>query len=165
MTDLRLQDQKHFVYYTIENAPFQKWVVFVAAVGFLTDAYDIFALTVVSQIVPWVYWDQNGIPDTVHQAALMCSTLAGTFLGQLVFGVLGDLYGRRKMYGMELIILIAGSIGTAMASEGSNQSMSIIGWLVFWRMFMGVGIGADYPIVSPALISCSCITYGLGRVL
>ena len=147
------QNPRHFVTYTIEHSPFQKWVVFVAAVGFLSDAYDIFALNVVSQIVPWIYWSQNGNPGTQYQAALLCSTLVGSFIGQVVFGFLGDLYGRRKMYGLELIILIVGSIGTAMASEGSNQSMSIIGWLTFWRIFMGVGIGSDYPIVSPFLVT------------
>lgn len=62
-------------------------------------------------------------------------------IGQIVFGILADLYGRRKMYGYELIVLIVGSIGTAMSSEGKG-SMSIWGWIVVWRLIMGVGIGA-----------------------
>ena len=142
------EDPRHFVYYTIEHAPFQKWVVFVAAVGFLTDAYDIFALNVVSQIVPWIYLSGNGTPPPNIQALILCSTLTGVFFGQLIFGFLGDIYGRRKIYGLELIILIAGSIGTAMASDGKAGSMNFLGWFVFWRIFMGIGIGADYPIVS-----------------
>ena len=81
---------------------------------------------------------------------MLCSTLAGAFFGQLIFGLLGDLYGRRKMYGLELLILIVGSIGTAMASAGQNGSMNFLGWFVFWRIFMGIGIGADYPIVRPS---------------
>jgi MFS transporter, PHS family, inorganic phosphate transporter len=92
------------VYYTIDNSPFQKWVVFVASVGFLTDAYDIFALNVVSQILPYVYFDHKSPLPSYVQAALLISTLGGTLVGQVVFGFLADIYGRRKMYGLELIV-------------------------------------------------------------
>ena len=67
-------------------------------------------------------------------------------VGQIAFGILGDLYGRRKMYGFELIVLIIGSLGTAMASEGAG-SMNVWGWIIAWRFIMGIGIGADYPLV------------------
>ena len=121
--------------------------MFVASVGFLTDAYDIFALNIVNLIVPYVYLGQRNLPKD-WQAALLISTLAGTLIGQILFGFFGDKYGRRKMYGYELIVLIVGSIGTAMASSGEAGSMSILGWLTTWRIVMGIGIGADYPLVS-----------------
>lgn len=95
--------------------------MFVAAVGFFTDAYDIFALNVISQILPYVYGDGSGQLPQHLQAALLVSTLAGTMVGQIVFGWAGDRYGRRKMYGLELIVLIVGSIGTAMSSEGRGN--------------------------------------------
>ena len=94
--------------------------MFVAAVGFFTDAYDIFALNVISQILPYVYGDGSGQLPQNLQAALLVSTLSGTMVGQIVFGWAGDRYGRRKMYGLELIVLIVGSIGTAMSSEGQG---------------------------------------------
>jgi len=49
-------------------------------------------------------------------------------------------------YGLELIITVAAALGSAMASNGTNVSMSLIGWLIFWRLIMGIGIGADYPL-------------------
>ena len=109
--------------------------------------------------MPWIYWQQSGSPTSQTKAALLCSTLIGTFFGQFVFGFLGDIYGRRKMYGLELFVLIVGSVGTAMASEGANDSMSILGWLVFWRIFMGTGIGADYPIVSCTIVFAVLLTF------
>lgn len=120
--------------------------MFVAAVGFLTDAIDIFALNVISQILPYIYGKRNGILAIEIQAGLLISTLAGTMVGQIAFGFLGDIYGRRKMYGFELIVLIIGSLGTAMASEGAG-SMNVWGWIIVWRLIMGIGIGADYPLV------------------
>lgn len=74
------------------------------------------------------------------------ATLIGSMVGQIVFGTLADRYGRRKMYGLELIVVITASLGFATASTGVNNSMSIIGLLTFWRLVMGVGIGADYPL-------------------
>lgn len=121
--------------------------MFVASVGFLTDAYDIFALNIVNLIIPYVYLQRGDLPKD-WQAGLLISTLAGTLVGQIVFGFFGDKYGRRKMYGYELVVLIVGSIGTAMASSGEADSMNILGWLTAWRIIMGVGIGADYPLVS-----------------
>jgi PHS family inorganic phosphate transporter-like MFS transporter len=36
----------------------------------------------------------------------------------ILLGVLGDIYGRRKMYGIELIVLIVGNVGVLMTSNG-----------------------------------------------
>ena len=86
-----------------------------------------------------VYWEGN-IP-TKYQLGMNTATLIGSMIGQLVFGLLADRYGRRKMYGLELIVTIAASLGFATASTGVNDSMSLIGLLIFWRLVMGVGIG------------------------
>lgn len=67
------------------------------------------------------------------------ATLGGTILGQIGFGLAADRWGRRKMYGHELVITIAGTLGCAMASTGSHGSMSLIGWLCFWRVIIGLG--------------------------
>ena len=37
-----------------------------------------------------------------EEASLRCAILIGAALGQLSFGLLADLYGRRTMYGWEL---------------------------------------------------------------
>lgn len=91
-----------------------------------------------------VYWEGE-IPSH-FQLGLNVATLCGSMLGQVTFGVLADIYGRRKMYGLELIVTIVGSLGFAMSSPGVHNSMSMIGWLVFFRLLTGVGIGADYPL-------------------
>jgi PHS family inorganic phosphate transporter-like MFS transporter len=73
-------------------------------------------------------------------------TLLGSACGQALFGFLADKWGRRKLYGVELVIVIFGTLGMAQVSTGENQSMSILSWIIFWRFTLGIGIGAEYPL-------------------
>ncbi|KAI4608527.1 hypothetical protein J4E80_009151 [Alternaria sp. BMP 0032] len=136
---------------TIDSAPFQVWVVVVAGIGFLTDSFGLFALNVVTPMLGYVYWpnrNEGGIPSVPSsvKTAMMCSTLAGTMVGQIGFGFAADILGRRKMYGLELVIVIVGTMLLLMSSNGEKNSMAIGGWLITWRAIMGIGIGADYPL-------------------
>jgi PHS family inorganic phosphate transporter-like MFS transporter len=90
----------------------------------------------------YVYWPSE-IPGSAPQVpssvktAMMCSTLAGTMLGQVGFGFAADVLGRRKMYGLELVIIIVGTMLLLMSSNGERESMHIAGWLITWRAVMG----------------------------
>ncbi|KAJ3066969.1 phosphate transporter [Podochytrium sp. JEL0797] len=91
--------------------------------------------------------DFNGnYPNGIHMDAWMkASTNWGNLFGQIGFGYLGDKLGRKKMYGIELIIMIVCTIGSALASSMIN-GLSILVILSIWRFFLGVGIGGDYPM-------------------
>jgi Sugar (and other) transporter len=147
----QINSRRNYVYWTIDNSPFQKWVVFVAGVGFFTDAYDIFALNVVLPILEIVYW--NGKMPQSYETALIISTLVGTLIGQILFGFLADMYGRRKMYGLELLIVISATLGVAMSATGADGSMDIMGWLLFWRIMMGIGAPPPAPPPPPIYLS------------
>jgi PHS family inorganic phosphate transporter-like MFS transporter len=91
----------------------------------------------------YVYWPSNdpnvvpSVPSSV-KTAMMCSTLAGTMIGQIGFGFAADVLGRRKMYGLELVIIIVGTMFLLMSSSGERNSMSVAGWLITWRAIMGM---------------------------
>ncbi|KAG9676459.1 MFS general substrate transporter, partial [Aureobasidium melanogenum] len=106
----------------------------------------------------------RGVVPKEYAVAINIATLGGSILGQLGFGLAGDWLGRRKAYGLELMITVAAALGSAMASNGINGSMSLIGWLIFWRLIMGIGIGADYPL-SAVLCSEMAPTRLRGRLL
>lgn len=91
-----------------------------------------------------VYWGGDVPPR--YQLSMNVATLLGSMIGQVCFGILADIYGRRKMYGLELLVTILASLGFASASTGVYNSMSMVAWLIFWRIVMGIGIGADYPL-------------------
>ncbi|KAF2758084.1 MFS general substrate transporter [Pseudovirgaria hyperparasitica] len=140
------EKQREWTLETIDSSGYQWWVVVVAGIGFLTDSYDIFALNVVTPMLGFVYWPEAGVMPPGYKTGMMCATLAGTMVGQIAFGVAADFLGRRKMYGLELIIVIVATILLAMSSRGAANSMAIEGWLLTWRFLMGLGIGADYPL-------------------
>ncbi|PWY75489.1 phosphate permease [Aspergillus heteromorphus CBS 117.55] len=137
----------------IDNAPFG-WrharAIVVAGVGFFTDSYDIFAINLCSSMLGVVYWQEAAVrPGKVpysSDTAIKVSTSAGTVIGQLFFGWLADIVGRKRMYGIELIIIILATLAQSLASN--SPAVSITGLLVFWRTIMGVGIGGDYPLSS-----------------
>lgn len=138
----------------IDNAPFG-WrhvrAVVVAGVGFFTDAYDLFAINLASAMLGVAFWQKVGgknagkIPSN-SDTAIKISTATGNVIGQLVFGWLADHVGRKRMYGLELIIMIFATLAQSLSSD--SPSMSIVGVLVFWRLVMGIGIGGDYPLSS-----------------
>ena len=93
-------------------------------------------------MVQLVYW--QGTPPRIPKnvsTALLCATLAGSAVGQILFGVLGDLFGRKKMYGWLLVIILWATVGLASVADGSHGSMNITGWFFVWRFVMGFGIG------------------------
>lgn len=135
----------------IDRAPFGWYHVramAVAGVGFFTDAYDIFAINLVSSMLGVVFWQtSNGGKIPPHaDTAIKVATAVGTMIGQLGFGALADVVGRKRMYGLELIIIIVATLAQALSSASS--AISITGILIFWRVLLGLGVGGDYPLSS-----------------
>lgn len=50
-----IDQRREWVIDTIDSSPFQVWVVIVAGIGFLTDAYDIFALNAVIPMLGYIF--------------------------------------------------------------------------------------------------------------
>jgi PHS family inorganic phosphate transporter-like MFS transporter len=63
---------------------------------------QIFASNAILPMLSFVYW--STVVGPTREEAINIATLAGCVLGMILFGVLGDIYGRRKMYGIELIV-------------------------------------------------------------
>lgn len=134
----------------IDKAPFGWYHVracVVAGVGFFTDSYDIFAVSLLSTMVGIVYFNKKkGVTPVTSDTAIKVSTSAGTVVGQFGFGALADIVGRKRMYGLELIVIIVATLAQALVGVG--PATDIVGLLIFWRVVMGVGIGGDYPLSS-----------------
>ncbi|KAI1454121.1 MFS general substrate transporter [Annulohypoxylon moriforme] len=124
---------------------FQWKVWWVAASGFFTTSYSIFAVNVISPALSYVYpecthwWSTNSL-------VINLTTLTGTMFGMLIFGHLADRYGRKAVYGLELSIVVVATVGMTTASSGHLNSMNVYGWIGFWRAMLGIGLGAEYPL-------------------
>ena len=81
-----------------------------------------------------VYFPGVGKMPTTSDTAIKLATSAGTVVGQITFGALADIIGRKKMYGLELIIIIFATLAHALTS--GSPSVNIIGVIIFWRVLM-----------------------------
>lgn len=121
--------------------------VVVAGIGFFTDSYDLISINLVVPMLGVVYFLQNGGKVPQEDATWMKTVQSGgTIIGQVGFGILADLVGRKKMYGLELIMILFATLAQALTS--ASPAVSITGIICFWRVIMGIGVGGDYPLSS-----------------
>lgn len=73
------------------------------------------------------------------ETALRIAILLGAMAGQLGAGFLADVYGRRKVFGWEILLLLGATWGVTMSSRGEGNSMSVYSWMFAFRFFMGIG--------------------------
>jgi MFS family permease len=112
---------------------------FVAGAGFMSDAYDLFIIDVVKNVMSELY------PQSAAQtAAVSTAALVGAVLGQLVFGALADKVGRRTIFMVTLTLVVLSSLGSATITDDGNGA--IYAQLAAWRFMLGFGVGGEYPL-------------------
>ncbi|GLE50657.1 MFS transporter [Mycobacterium montefiorense] len=122
----------------LDNAPlslFHFKAAATAGAGFFTDAYDLNVIGTVILLVKPEFGLSSG-----QVALLTSSALLAVAIGAFVFGRLGDLLGRRRVYGLEAAIMVVGALLSAFAPNFT--------WLLVARFVLGIGIGGDYPASS-----------------
>lgn len=123
--------------------------IVIAGMGFFTDAYDLFCISLVTKLLGRIYYHIPGHPDPGTlpanvAAAVNSVAFCGTLTGQLFFGWLGDKLGRKKVYGMTLMVMVICSIASGLSF--SDNPKAVMGTLCFFRFWLGFGIGGDYPL-------------------
>ncbi|KAL3648784.1 Low affinity inorganic phosphate transporter 1 [Castilleja foliolosa] len=123
--------------------------IIIAGMGFFTDAYDLFSISLVARLLGRIYYTKPGAPKPGTLPPNVSSSvtgvaLVGTLAGQLFFGWLGDKMGRKKVYGLTLIIMVVCSVASGL-SFGSTPK-GVMASLCFFRFWLGFGIGGDYPL-------------------
>ncbi|KAL2317469.1 hypothetical protein Fmac_031345 [Flemingia macrophylla] len=123
--------------------------IIIAGMDFFTDAYDLFCISLVTKLLGRVYYHVDGaakpgtLPPNVA-AAVNGVAFCGTLSGQLFFGWLGDKLGRKKVYGITLMLMTICSIGSGLSF--GHSAKSVMATLCFFRFWLGFGIGGDYPL-------------------
>ncbi|CAN6909434.1 unnamed protein product [Brassica oleracea] len=123
--------------------------IVIAGMGFFTDAYDLFCVSLVTKLLGRLYYfnplseKPGSLPPHVA-AAVNGVALCGTLAGQLFFGWLGDKLGRKKVYGITLIMMILCSVASGLSF--GDKAKGVMTTICFFRFWLGFGIGGDYPL-------------------
>jgi len=147
ITECKDYDAKRFGLFHIK-------MIVISGSGFFTDAYDLFSISLLTKLIGRIYFQDNPfiIGGTVDpgklpielDCALSAVALCGTLAGQLLFGRLGDVFGRKSTYGFVLMVMIFCAFAQSMSFGRCPRC--VVGTLCMWRFLLGVGVGGDYPL-------------------
>ncbi|EZG79253.1 MFS phospholipid transporter [Gregarina niphandrodes] len=134
------------------------WTIAAAGAGLFSDGYVNNSVGSVNTLLGTIY----GSVYTNSAAASNVSSIAfaGTVIGQLLFGYVADNNSREVGMMVSTAILIAFTILCACAWGTTPSAMFTA--LTIYRMFLGIGIGGEYPAGSVACAEASSIL-GKGR--
>jgi PHS family inorganic phosphate transporter-like MFS transporter len=128
----------------------------VASLGVLASSYLLFATSIIWPALDYVYANGQHSATNLGEVIDMV-TLGGIILGMILFGHLADRVGRKRLYGLELIIILIATIGIVFSSSGfavppnalpttspyyGKSTLNVFTSVTTWRFFLGMGIGA-----------------------
>lgn len=122
------------LYQTLDDTAINSrhWLtVITAGMGFFTDAYDLFIIGTVTAILTPI-WHLS----TAQLSLLNSISLLAAVAGALIFGKLMDILGRKAVYGIEIMLLVAGAVASAFSPD--------FALLFGFRILVGIGVGGDY---------------------
>lgn len=119
----------------VAMTPFLRKISFFSSGGSFLDGYVLSLIGVaLTQIVPMFNLTAG------ESAAIGASVMVGILVGTIVGGYFTDIIGRKKMFIIDIIAIALFSILSVFASSAWE--------LVAARFFIGVFVGADYPIAT-----------------
>ncbi len=113
--------------------PFHRRILALIAAGMFFDAFDIYLQGSLLGTLVHDGWSTPAI-----NAAFLSNTFLGMLLGACAAGLIGDRFGRRVSYQVNLAIFGLASLAAVFA-----PSMTVLIWL---RFVMGVGLGAEIVV-------------------
>ena len=117
---------------------------YMMGIGMATGAYDLFVINFVMLILSNQYdigpWESSLVAT---------ASLLGTFSGQIIFGFMGDLIGRKRSSLLTCTLLFVGAIGSgAITYSFGSYYLALYCMIAFWRFLIGIGIGGEYPVTA-----------------
>ncbi|WP_242140952.1 MFS transporter [Sphingomonas sp. TREG-RG-20F-R18-01] len=101
------------------------------------DGYDVLSVTFAAPAISHDW----GV-GKVALGVVLSSGLAGMALGSFLLAPLADVFGRRRMVLLSLLLMTIGSLLCATAATVAQLAM--------WRVCTGLGIGACVAVIAPA---------------
>lgn len=110
----------------------------VCALGLFIDGYDLYIAALAEPFIRETFH-----PSPFMLGLIQSSALLGAVIGAIAMGRIADLVGRKAMLIMNLLFFVVIALLSACAWDAIS--------LCFFRFLIGIGVGADYPIVAAYL--------------
>ncbi|KAI0048128.1 MFS general substrate transporter [Auriscalpium vulgare] len=117
----------------------------IAGVGFFLDAYDLFIINPVTTMLQYRLYGGQKLPSGLEGFVKAAANI-GSVIGQFAFGFAADQFGRKAVYGKELMIIIFATIMCISDPTGDLSPSGALIWLGVFRIVLGIGVGGDYPM-------------------
>lgn len=131
--------------------PEQRHVVIAAALGWMLDAFDVMLYSIVLATLMQVFAMSRTTAGLLNALTLIASAVGG-----LLFGVLADRYGRRRMLTTSILVY-------SIFTFACGLSTSILALAIF-RFLLGLGMGGEWN-TGAALVAETWPTALRGRAL
>jgi MFS family permease len=129
--------------FRLDRLPWAKWHWAVVVGLGITWVLDGLEVTIVGTIGSTLA-SSSGLDFTAEEAGLAASAyLIGACTGAVVFGLLTDTFGRKRLFSITLSWYLAGTLLSAL-------SWNFWSFAVF-RMLAGAGIGGEYSAINSAI--------------
>ncbi|EGN97769.1 hypothetical protein SERLA73DRAFT_182514 [Serpula lacrymans var. lacrymans S7.3] len=135
----------------------------IAGVGFFLDAYDLFIINPVATMLQYRLYGGQSLPANL-QGLLKAAANIGSVIGQFGFGYCADAFGRKAIYGKELMLIIIATILCITTPTGSISPNGSLIYLSIFRIILGIGVGGDYPM-SASITSDRAVLRKRGTML
>lgn len=112
---------------------FHRRMFWLIGAGMFFDGYDLYVGTNVLGATL-----STGFSTLNQNAQFVSMTFVGMTIGALIAGFIGDAYGRRLTYQLNLLIFGVASFAAALAPT--------MDWLIASRFMMGLGLGAEIVV-------------------
>lgn len=127
----------------LDRLPWSRWhvrILIALSTSWLLDGLQVTLAGSLSGILQ----SKQGLSLTEGQVTFSAATyLAGAVIGALLFGILTDRFGRRKLFLITLATYSIATIGTALSFGVISFSLS--------RFFVGLGVGGEYAAINSAV--------------
>ncbi|KAE8975637.1 hypothetical protein PR003_g6492 [Phytophthora rubi] len=119
--------------------------VLVSAIANLSAAYNLAVINYALMMLERSYPNSSpGLRSTVDSCSLV-----GAIVGQLTFGYVGAVMGRRKGMIFTLLLSILGAAASALLPWGTDSVYQV---LAACRFVLGVGVGGVYPLSAASAV-------------
>lgn len=110
--------------------------------------YAFFATTMASIFFP----EKNGITNLIYTFGIFGISFLVRPFGALLFGTLGDKFGRRNVLSANILLMSVATVGIGLVPSYASIGFYAPGMLIFFRLLQGLAISSEFTGSSVYLL-------------